>query len=203
MQSLSSTPSFPGELYRWVDENGVVHFSDFLTDNQLEKYGVKTTIGYDYEESPSPSKRKLEDKKSKPQKIKLQKNEGIKGRIIEDKRKLHKVRRNVRLSSGGYSKQKPYLLDEDPNRPFYRRHPLNRSTTKTIPSSTCKIGPFGKIPPKSNIGAFGKTPPKSNIGPFGKTPPKSNIGAFGKMPSKGANTGPFGKIGGTSSKRPF
>jgi len=190
MQSLSSTPSFPGEFYRWVDENGVAHFSDFPTNNQVEKYSVTSTRGYDYEESPLPSKRKLEAKKSKPQKIKLQKNEEIKDQIIKDNR-----RHNVQIVSGGYSRQKPYLLDEDPNRPFYRRHPLNRSNTVAIPSSSSKIGPFGKTPPKSNIGPFGKMPPKSNIGAFGKMPSKgANTGAFGKMPSKGANTGAFGKM---------
>ncbi len=38
IQSLSFTLPFSGEIYRWVDENGIVHFSDSFTNNsQSEK----------------------------------------------------------------------------------------------------------------------------------------------------------------------
>jgi len=70
--SLSSTLSFPGEIYRWVDEKGIVHFSDSPIDkSKLESYGTETIHAFDYVEDVTQANEEIEEKaykKEQPQK---------------------------------------------------------------------------------------------------------------------------------------
>jgi len=220
MQSLSSTLSFPGEIYRWVDEKGIVHFSDSPIDkSKFGSYGTEIMQAFDYVEDTTQASEVIEKKaykKEQPQKTQSTKieesikpkkkydintkgnNTYVKKRKSQnrslnklsrsynattnrtDKKQLHiddynanirkrneqiqreyearrqayeierkKVEKhnaqvkeynsqlNNDVESQGYfmktepkrvkyKGRKPYLGKDDPNKPFYQRHPLSR-----------------------------------------------------------------------------
>ena len=232
--------SFSGQLYKWVDENGVVHFTDYISDKSVIKnYDVEVRRNPEYVEPtlpPDKEEYKIERKakeidkeaeeqeknyeahmvqelpssgkstglirrqepqpeatkktssyskssskgirispkstrsKSKPDKrrqgIQQYNTRAIKhnARMLKEyesakrdyEKRLKEYEKNKReveeyntwvseqnaqkykgnipsifnrgrqKESGGYSMRKPYLGDEDPNRPFYQRHPAAR-----------------------------------------------------------------------------
>ena len=55
--------SFSGEIYKWIDENGIMHFTDSLNDKSIiEKHNVEMITVKDYQEIPAPASEQTEPK---------------------------------------------------------------------------------------------------------------------------------------------
>ena len=56
--------SFSGQMYKWVDENGVVHFTDSPSVSTLSNSNSEAIAVPDYEKAPQPTRVSKEEKDS-------------------------------------------------------------------------------------------------------------------------------------------